>query len=108
MLQLTCENQTCRLLSLKYDSWPDEPEESETAETDRGGGSAPAERQTGRKEDNQVQRQTVSGLNVWNELDSSVSRGHVGMRERQLRVTEQRLPHLERQAGTEKKPQTDR
>lgn len=49
VLQLTSENQTCRRLSLKYDSWPDEPEESETAETDRAGGSAPAERQTGRQ-----------------------------------------------------------
>lgn len=51
VLQLTCENQTCRRLSLKCDNWPDEPEENETAETDRGEGSAPAETQTGRQTD---------------------------------------------------------
>lgn len=43
MLQLTCRNQICRQLFLKCDSWPAEPEERETAETDVVGGSAPVE-----------------------------------------------------------------
>ena len=48
-MQLTFENRTCRPLSLRCDSLPDEPEENETAETGIGEGSAPAKRQTGRQ-----------------------------------------------------------